>query len=57
MIESKNHKKIQPKRRQQSDGVKSIAGNKQRPLIAARKKLRAHQKIQKAQMYFISINL
>ena len=55
-IETKN-KKIQPKRRQQSDGVISITGIKQRLWKAGEKELWAHQKLQKYQTYIISINL
>ena len=44
-ITTKNNDKIQSKRTQQSDCVKTIAGNKQRLWKAARKKLWAHRKI------------
>ena len=43
-IATKNHRKVQSKRTQQSDGVITTAGNKQKLRKAARKKLWAHQK-------------
>ena len=44
-VATKNPEKIQSKR-QHSDGIITIAGNKQRLWMAAPKKLWAHQKIQ-----------
>ena len=48
-LATKNHRKVQSKRTQQSDGVITIAGNKQKLWKAARKKLWAHQKLQNYQ--------
>ena len=48
-IATKNHVNVQSKRTQQSDGVITIAGNKQKLWKAARKKLWAHQKLQNYQ--------
>ena len=53
-IATKKHEKIQSKTRQQSDGVISFAGNKQRSWNAARKNFDSKKN---CLMYFNSINL
>ena len=56
-LEDRNLEPQEPKRRQQSDGVISIAGNKQRLWKAASKKTLGSPEKTKYQMYFISVNL